>query len=48
MPVTGPDFVALQARDLQRAATFGRTFTFVDPEGCAVTVHGWPTRRWPR
>jgi predicted lactoylglutathione lyase len=48
MPVTGPDFVALQVRDLEASARFyterrgpfGRTFAFADPDGYAITVHG--------
>lgn len=75
MSVTGPDFVALQVRDLDAASPrpglgvalwmhtdaqnlqdklaaadipiigppfdgpFGRTFSFTDPDGYAVTVH---------
>jgi predicted enzyme related to lactoylglutathione lyase len=49
MPVTGPEFIALQVREVAAAGVpiltapvdgpFGRTFTFQDPDGYAVTVH---------
>ncbi|WP_169333921.1 hypothetical protein [Nocardia pneumoniae] len=46
--VDGPDCVALQVRDVEAAGVvsppqvgpFGRTFTFLGPEGYAITAHG--------
>ncbi len=56
--ILGPDFLALQVRDLEASRTFeahgvpivqqpfdgpfGRTFSFVDPDGYTITVHGAP------
>ena len=42
--VSGPDFIALQVRDVEAAAQFyesqlGLTFTITDPDGYAVTFH---------
>jgi catechol 2,3-dioxygenase-like lactoylglutathione lyase family enzyme len=56
--IIGPDFLALQVRNLEASRTFyteqldlelapqsasnGRTFSFVDPDGYTITVHGAP------
>jgi hypothetical protein len=49
LSIDGPDFVALQVRDVKAAAQFcekhlaspfGPLFSFADPEGYVLTAHG--------